>query len=74
LVAVPQTAGGDVKYLVYGGKTGWLGQQLVALLKAEGTPVIAGDARIENREDVARYSVGWCKWCPRLSLTIVAAQ
>lgn len=42
------------KYLVYGGKTGWLGQQLVTLLKAKGTEVIVGNARIENREDVAR--------------------
>lgn len=45
---------GTQKYLVYGGKSGWLGQQLVSLLKAKGTEVIVGNARIENREDVAR--------------------
>lgn len=42
------------KYLVYGGKTGWLGQKLVALLREEGIEVMAGNARIESREDVAR--------------------
>ena len=47
---------GTQKYLVYGGKSGWLGQQLVSLLKAKGTEVIVGNARIENREDVARYA------------------
>lgn len=42
------------KFLVYGGKTGWLGQKLVAMLRAEGSDAVVGDARIENREDVAR--------------------
>jgi uncharacterized protein YbjT (DUF2867 family) len=36
------------KYLVFGGKTGWIGIQLVELLKAQGKDVTAAASRIEN--------------------------
>jgi len=50
-----ETKSGDAPiYLVYGGKTGWIGQWLVRLLKERGSVVFAANARLENREDVAR--------------------
>jgi len=39
--------------LVYG-KNGWIGAQLIEMLKKEGTEVHAGEARLENREHVAK--------------------
>jgi len=36
------------KYLVFGGKTGWIGIQLVEMLKAQGKDVTAAASRIEN--------------------------
>lgn len=41
-------------YLIYGGERGWIGQQLVALLKAQGKPVAVGKARLENRSDIEK--------------------
>jgi 3,5-epimerase/4-reductase len=40
-------------WLVFGGKTGWIGQQLVELLKAEGRDVVAANSRLEDRAGVA---------------------
>jgi nucleoside-diphosphate-sugar epimerase len=40
-------------FLVYG-KNGWIGAQLIDMLKKEGVEVHAGDARLENREHVAK--------------------
>lgn len=42
------------KFLVYGGKTGWIGQQLIKLLQEKGEKVIAAESRMENREDVVK--------------------
>lgn len=42
------------KVLVYGGKTGWIGGILLDLLKEQGIEGIAGESRLENREDVAK--------------------
>ena len=41
------------KYLVYGGKTGWIGQKLVKMLADAGVEVRAADARLERIQDVA---------------------
>jgi len=41
-----------MSFLVFGGETGWIGQKLVALLKAQGKEVHVAKARIENRTDV----------------------
>lgn len=41
-------------FLVFGGKTGWIGQKIVALLKDEGHLAIAADSRLENRQDLAQ--------------------
>jgi len=43
-----------MSFLVFGGEKGWIGQQIVALLKAQGKEVRAAHARLENREDVIR--------------------
>ena len=39
-------------FLVYGGKNGWIGQKIVALLKEQRQIVYAAEARLENRCDV----------------------
>lgn len=39
-------------FLVYGGKTGWIGQKIVALLKEQNQIVFAAESRLENRCDV----------------------
>lgn len=41
-------------FLVYGGKTGWIGQKLVRLLKEQEKTVYIGTARLENREALER--------------------
>lgn len=41
-------------FLVYGGKTGWIGQKIVKLLKDQNYQVICANSRLENREDIER--------------------
>ena len=41
-----------MKFLVYGGKTGWIGSQLCDILKDYGHTVVKGSSRLENRKDV----------------------
>lgn len=41
-------------FLVFGGKTGWIGQQLVTLLQSQGHVAIAAESRLENREEVEK--------------------
>ena len=41
-------------WLVYGGRTGWIGQKMIALLTEKGCEAIAATARLENRDDVAK--------------------
>jgi len=41
-----------MSFLVFGGETGWIGQKIVALLKAQGKEVHVAKARLENRTDV----------------------
>jgi|TARA_B100000795_G_scaffold75479_1_gene53646 3,5-epimerase/4-reductase len=40
-------------YLVFGGKTGWVGQKLINLLQSQNITVVAADSRLENAQDVA---------------------
>jgi len=42
-----------IKVLLYGGKTGWLGQMLQPMLTERGIPFVVGEARLQNRADVA---------------------
>lgn len=42
------------RVLIYGGKTGWIGGLMADLVKKEGLEVFLGEARIENRESVAK--------------------
>ena len=39
-------------FLVFGGKTGWIGQKVVKLLEAQGYNVYVAESRLENRCDV----------------------
>lgn len=41
-------------YLLFGGKTGWLGGKLSTLLKEQGKTVHLADSRLENRESVIK--------------------
>lgn len=41
------------KYLVFGGKTGWIGQKVLAMLKEKGVEAAAAETRLENIQDVA---------------------
>jgi hypothetical protein len=46
-------SGAAVSYLVYGGKTGWIGQKVLAMLLAQGITARAAEARLEKVEQVA---------------------
>lgn len=41
-------------FLVFGGKTGWIGQKLVVLLKEQNHRVFCAESRLENREAIIR--------------------
>jgi 3,5-epimerase/4-reductase len=41
------------RYLVFGGKTGWIGQKVLAMLQASGIEAKAAEARLEKLEAVA---------------------
>ncbi len=41
-------------FLVFGGKTGWIGQKLVKLLNENGYVAIPAESRLENREQIVR--------------------
>lgn len=39
-------------FLIFGGKTGWIGQQLVMLIQKQGDVAICASSRLENREAI----------------------
>lgn len=39
-------------FLVFGGKTGWLGQQIVQLITNLGYKAVCAESRLENRQDI----------------------
>jgi 3,5-epimerase/4-reductase len=41
------------RFLVFGGATGWIGQKVVALLKARGDTASAAASRLEDRDACA---------------------
>lgn len=41
-------------FLVFGGKTGWIGKQLVEWIIERGDRAVAAEARLENREQIER--------------------
>jgi hypothetical protein len=45
------------KYLVFGGKTGWIGIQLVEMLKAEGKDVTAAASKIEDLSAISEVPI-----------------
>lgn len=48
IIKKPQTV------LVFGGKTGWFGQKIVAILRSMGLTPICANSRLENRHDIIR--------------------
>ena len=46
-------AGAEV-FLVFGGKTGWIGQKMVELLQEQNHVAVAAESRLENRESLER--------------------
>lgn len=46
-----------LRFLIFGGETGWIGQKLVALLKEQGHIVGVPKARLEQRESVEQEIV-----------------
>lgn len=41
-------------FLVFGGKTGWIGQRVVELLKEQNYTVYSAESRLENRESIEK--------------------
>ena len=41
-------------WLVFGGKTGWIGQKAVHILREQGYTVFCAQSRLENRHDIMR--------------------
>jgi len=54
LIIVHVSGFSDAKpvFLVFGGKTGWIGQQLVALLEKQNHIVVAAESRLEDRKQL----------------------
>jgi nucleoside-diphosphate-sugar epimerase len=44
------------KYLVFGGKTGWIGGQLVEMLEKAGKAVVSATSRLENLGDIQKVA------------------
>lgn len=42
------------KYLIFGGKTGWIGQQVAEMLRKQGKEVVIAESRLEKIEQVAK--------------------
>lgn len=49
----PKAEGAKI-FLVFGGKTGWIGQKLVNLLEAQNHVVYCAESRLENRADIEK--------------------
>jgi len=43
-----------MSYLVFGGATGWIGQQIVEILKKQGKEVHVAKSRIEDRNHIEK--------------------
>lgn len=41
-------------FLVFGGKTGWIGQQIVQIIEEKGHIAIGAESRLENREEIEK--------------------
>lgn len=41
-------------FLIFGAKTGWIGQQLMEIIPAQGHTAIAAQSRLENRRDIEK--------------------
>ena len=52
LTLVPVFSKNIQTFLVFGGKTGWVGQQIITILKERGYTAVCAESRLENRESV----------------------
>jgi len=50
-------------FLVFGGKTGWIGKMLVPILEKKGHKAIVAESRLENREAVEAEIERWSPDC-----------
>lgn len=41
-------------FLIFGGKTGWIGQKVVQIIEQQGHNAIAAESRLENRQDLEK--------------------
>ena len=51
-----------VKFLVFGGKTGWIGQKMVVMLREKGYEVVVAETRLENIQDVRALGWSCCRY------------
>ena len=51
LLIIPSMAHAQT-FLIFGGKSGWVGQQLVSILQEQGHTAICATSRLENREAI----------------------
>lgn len=51
LLIIPSAAHSE-RFLIFGGKSGWVGQQLVTLLQQQGHTALCAKSRLENRESI----------------------
>jgi dTDP-4-dehydrorhamnose reductase len=50
-------------FLVFGGKTGWMGQMLMKVLQDKGQKAIAAESRLENRAEIQTEIERWLPDC-----------
>lgn len=50
----PQSTDESKVFLVFGGKTGWIGQKLVTILREQNHVAVCAESRLENRESIER--------------------
>ena len=43
--------------LVFGGKTGWIGQKLVKIIETSGHQAICAESRLENRKEILKENL-----------------
>lgn len=54
LLIIPNASYAQMHFLVFGGKTGWIGQKVVTILSEQGYKVTPTQVRLEQREAVER--------------------
>ena len=50
------------RFLVFGGKTGWIGQKIVAILQQQGNLPFCAESRLEDRAAIEKEIAGNCRY------------